>query len=152
MGLSFTIVAGPCQCSHSQLRVPQGSRPYFTVSDLRLLQPAGRGLHSYILQEQGGPVIPPGTGFPFHCLVQLAGLQWRYSNMPPHRVTLSNNRTTSHHYIALAWSIQKTSLLLLRISHCQGNVSTELFPSNGCCTVASLHSCYLAIGLHVTIC
>jgi hypothetical protein len=31
------------------------------------------------------------------------------------------------------------------------NVSTELFPSNGCCTVACLHSCYLAMGLHVTI-
>jgi hypothetical protein len=30
-------------------------------------------------------------------------------------------------------------------------VSTELFPSNGCCTVACLHSCYLAVGLHATI-
>jgi hypothetical protein len=35
-------------------------------------------------------------------------------------------------------------------SHCRrNNVSTELFPSNGFCTVACLHSCYLAIGLHV---
>jgi hypothetical protein len=30
-------------------------------------------------------------------------------------------------------------------------VSTELFPSNGCCTVACLHSCYLATGLHVPV-
>jgi hypothetical protein len=30
-------------------------------------------------------------------------------------------------------------------------VSTELFPSNGCYAVACLHSCYLAMGLHVTI-
>jgi phosphate starvation-inducible membrane PsiE len=30
-------------------------------------------------------------------------------------------------------------------------MSTELFPSNGCYTVACLHSCYLAMGLHVTI-
>jgi hypothetical protein len=34
----------------------------------------------------------------------------------------------------------------------RGNyVSTELFPSNGCCTVACLYRCYLATGLHVTI-
>jgi hypothetical protein len=36
-------------------------------------------------------------------------------------------------------------------SRCRGNsVSTELFPSNGCCTVACLDSCYLAMDLHVT--
>jgi hypothetical protein len=38
---------------------------------------------TYIPQEQGGPVIPPGTGFPFCRLLQLAGLRWRYSNPPP---------------------------------------------------------------------
>jgi hypothetical protein len=36
----------------------------------------------YIPQEQGDPVIPPGTGFPFCRLSQ--GLRWRYSNPPPH--------------------------------------------------------------------
>jgi hypothetical protein len=36
MGLSFTIAAGPRQRSHSRVRVPWESRPYFTVSDLRL--------------------------------------------------------------------------------------------------------------------
>jgi hypothetical protein len=35
-GLSITYAAGPCQCSLSRVRVPWGSRPYFTVSDLRL--------------------------------------------------------------------------------------------------------------------
>jgi hypothetical protein len=35
-------------------------------------------------QEQGGPVIPPGTGFPFCRLLRLAGLRWMYSNPPPH--------------------------------------------------------------------
>jgi hypothetical protein len=34
MGLSFTIAAGRRQCSHSQVRVPQDTCPYFTVSDL----------------------------------------------------------------------------------------------------------------------
>jgi hypothetical protein len=35
-GLSFIIAAGPRQRRHSQVRVPWDSRPYFTVSDLRL--------------------------------------------------------------------------------------------------------------------
>jgi hypothetical protein len=35
-GLSFTIAAGPRQRSHSRVRVPWDSRPYFTVSDTRL--------------------------------------------------------------------------------------------------------------------
>jgi hypothetical protein len=35
----------------------------------------------YISQEQGGPVIPPGTGFPLRRLLRLAGLGWRYSNL-----------------------------------------------------------------------
>jgi hypothetical protein len=35
-GLSFTIAAGPSQRSHSRVRAPWDSRPYFIVSDLRL--------------------------------------------------------------------------------------------------------------------
>jgi hypothetical protein len=35
-GLSFTIAADSSQCSHSRVRAPWDSRPYFTVSDLRL--------------------------------------------------------------------------------------------------------------------
>jgi hypothetical protein len=35
-GLSFTIVAGPRQRSHSRVPVPWESQPYFTVSDSRL--------------------------------------------------------------------------------------------------------------------
>jgi hypothetical protein len=31
----------------------------------------------------------------------------------------------------------------------RNNVSTELFPNNGCFTVACLHSCFLTMGLHV---
>jgi hypothetical protein len=36
MGLSFTIAAASSQRSHSLVRDPLDSRPYFTVSDLRL--------------------------------------------------------------------------------------------------------------------
>jgi hypothetical protein len=35
-GLSFVYADGPCQRSLSRVRVPWDSRPYFTVSDLRL--------------------------------------------------------------------------------------------------------------------
>jgi hypothetical protein len=35
-GLSFTIAAGACKCSHSRVRVPWNSRPCFTVSGSRL--------------------------------------------------------------------------------------------------------------------
>jgi hypothetical protein len=40
----------------------------------------------FIPQEQGVPVIPPGTGFPFSRLLRLAGLRWRYSNPGIHRL------------------------------------------------------------------
>jgi hypothetical protein len=74
----LTIAAGPRQRSHSWVWVPRYSWPYFTISDLRLTQPGGPGPPFYIPQEQGGPVIPPGTRFPFCCLLWLAGIQWRY--------------------------------------------------------------------------
>jgi hypothetical protein len=35
--------------------------------------PGGPSPRIYIPQEQGGPVVPPGTGFPFRRLLRLAG-------------------------------------------------------------------------------
>jgi hypothetical protein len=64
MDLLFTIAAGPRQRSHSRVQVQGESWPYFTVSDLRLPQPGGPGPHIYFPQEQGSPVIHPGTGSP----------------------------------------------------------------------------------------
>jgi hypothetical protein len=37
-------------------------------------------------QVQGGPVVPPDTGFPFRRLLRLAELRWSYSNPPPHGI------------------------------------------------------------------
>jgi hypothetical protein len=65
MDLSFTIAAGLRQRIHSQVWVPWASWPHFPVSDSRLPQPGGSGPCIYVPQERGGPVIPPGTGFPF---------------------------------------------------------------------------------------
>jgi hypothetical protein len=73
-GLPFTIAAGSRQRSYSWVRVSRDSWPYFTVSDSRLPQLWGPGPRIYIPQEQGGPVIAPGTGFPFRHLLRLARL------------------------------------------------------------------------------
>jgi hypothetical protein len=51
---------------------------HILLSQLRLPQPGGPGLRIYIPQEQGGPVIPPGTGLPFRHLLRLARLRRRY--------------------------------------------------------------------------
>jgi hypothetical protein len=59
------------------------TRNHTLLSRLRLPQPGGPGSRIYIPQEQGGTVIPPGTGFPLSRLLRLAGLRWRYSNPPP---------------------------------------------------------------------
>jgi hypothetical protein len=56
------------------------------LSHFRLPQPGGPGPRISVPQEQGGPVIPPGTGFPFRCLLRLTGLGWRHSNPPLHGV------------------------------------------------------------------
>jgi hypothetical protein len=64
---------------------PRGTQDHILLSQfLRLPQLGGPGSLIYIPQEQGGPVIPPGTGFPFRRLLRLAGLRWRYSNPAPH--------------------------------------------------------------------
>jgi hypothetical protein len=59
------------------------TQDHILLSHLRLPQPGGPGPSIYIPQEEGGPVIPPGTGFPFCRLLRLAGLRWKYSNPPP---------------------------------------------------------------------
>jgi hypothetical protein len=80
----------------------------FTVSGSRLSQPGRPGPHICIPQEQGDPVIPPGTGFPFRHLLQLAGLQWRYSNPPPRGEVRINLNTSKYEYINLVCTSQGT--------------------------------------------
>jgi hypothetical protein len=77
MGLPFTIAAGPRQCSHSRIEIQRDSWPHFTVSGSTLPQSGGPGPCIYIPQEQGGPVILAGTGFPFHRLkVKVKVMLW----------------------------------------------------------------------------
>jgi hypothetical protein len=50
------------------------------LSYLRLPQHGRPGSRIHIPQEQGGPVIPPGIGFPLRRFLRLARLWWRHSN------------------------------------------------------------------------
>jgi hypothetical protein len=58
------------------------TRNHTLLSHLRLPEPGGPGSRIYILQEQDGPDVPSGTGFPLIRLLRLAGLRRRYSNPP----------------------------------------------------------------------
>jgi hypothetical protein len=130
-GLSFTVPAGPRQLSHSCIRILRDRLPYFTVSDSRLPQTGGAGPPIYVPQEQSGPDIPPGTGSLF--VASYDSYAYGRGNRPRH----GPHRRRFFHYCMFC--------------RYRGNMSTELFLSNGCCTVACLHSCYLEMGLHVTI-
>jgi hypothetical protein len=57
---------------------------HISLSHLRVPQPGGPGPRIYIRQEQGVPVIPQGTEFPFRLLLLLAGLRRKYFNPHPH--------------------------------------------------------------------
>jgi hypothetical protein len=62
----------------------RGTQDHILLFHLRLPQPGGPGPRIYIPQEQGGPYIPSGTGFPFRRLLRLAGLRRSYTIPPPH--------------------------------------------------------------------
>jgi hypothetical protein len=61
-GCVVYTAAGTRQRSHSWVWVPH-EWPYFIVWNLRLPQHGGPGPRIYTPHEEGGPVIPPGTGF-----------------------------------------------------------------------------------------
>jgi hypothetical protein len=64
-----------------------GTQDHILLSKFsRLPQPGEPVPRIYIPQEQGGPDIPPGTGFPFRRPLLSAGLRWRYSIPPPHGI------------------------------------------------------------------
>jgi hypothetical protein len=60
----------------------RGTHDIFYSLKFETPQPGGPGPHIYIPQEQGDPVITPGTGFHFRRLLRLAGLRWRCSTSP----------------------------------------------------------------------
>jgi hypothetical protein len=138
MGLLFTIAAGPRQRSNSRVRVPRDSWPCLTVSNLRLPQPAGSGPHIYIPQQQGGPVIPPGTAFPSRRLLHIAGLRWRHSTPPTHGFTdLANSKLVS--VITSRNEQFRKHRSLLYSDRFHGNILGKRYP------VAAVYTCLLRI-------
>jgi hypothetical protein len=71
------------------------TRNHTLLSHLILSQPEGTGPRIYISQEQGGPVIPPGTEFPLRLLLRPAGLRWRYSKQPLNGIPSPSRPVTS---------------------------------------------------------
>jgi hypothetical protein len=47
-------------------------------------QPGGSSPYIYAPHWSSGPIILPGTGFPFRRILRLAGLWWNYCNPPRH--------------------------------------------------------------------
>jgi hypothetical protein len=86
---------------------------HILLSHLRLAQPGGPGPRIYILQEQGGPVLPPGTWFPFCRPLRLAGIRWKYSNLPPHGfAAISKSKSTSRYdwwSVSIFWFLAHSS-------------------------------------------
>jgi hypothetical protein len=134
----FIIAAGPRQRSHSQVQVQRDSRPCFTVSDSRLPQPGVPAPRIYIPQEQGSPVISPGTGLHFRRFLRLAGLRWRYSNTPPRgvesclyaallHVILHLRIELGRSYVAFRFSNQRPSCSTLCILQLTSSVTSEIY-------------------------
>jgi hypothetical protein len=75
----------------------------------------------YVPQWQGGSVIAPGTRFPFHRLLWLAGRRWRYINQLPHEMN------TIHLHRSLLQCRFGYSFLCLTVdsSEIQGNVNSH---------------------------
>jgi hypothetical protein len=71
MGLSFTIAAGPHQCSRFRVRVPWDSRPYFTLLDLKFplsSPPTTRRVTVEVFDPTPTRVTPPGLGSSLYSL------------------------------------------------------------------------------------
>jgi hypothetical protein len=148
MGLSFTTAAGPRQRSHSQVWLPRDSWPHFTVWNSRLPQPGGPGPCIYITKKQGGPIISPGTGFPFRRLRFRATVEV---------FDLVSTRESDSSAIIYDWLLlynveadrQTKHFLLLTGIH--GNVPQRVCSQESISKETCLSARSLAIGLHVTI-
>jgi hypothetical protein len=94
---------GSALCSSiTQWSESRRTRNHTLLSQIRLLQPGGPDSRIYIPQEQDGPVILPGTGFPIRRFLRLARLRWRYSN--PLSISLDSSYITTDGQSAnLSW-------------------------------------------------
>jgi hypothetical protein len=165
MGLSFTIAAGPRH--RSQVRVQRDSS-LILLSQIRDSPNLESQVPVFIFpRNMVAQLYTQALGSLFVASYDSHG----YGGGIRTRLHAGESTTQSHSYITTGGlpSISSSELLVLVIqarhepqrkhlfhycvfSRCRrNNVSTEIFPSNACCTVACLHSCYLATSLHVTL-
>jgi hypothetical protein len=157
IGLSFTIAAGPRQGGDSQVRVPRDSWPYFAVSDPRLPQPDGPGHLTYIPQDQGGPVISPGIGFPFRRLLELGRATMEvFKPASTHPTYNSSARTTVENTVSSCTSIYLcwffvVERCLFKIRYlCADVFICDPLPSNGSTRYIILCSTSYFLHVHIT--
>jgi hypothetical protein len=144
------------QRSHSQVRVPRGSWPHFTVSDLRVPQPGGPGPCIYIPQEQGCPVINPGTGFGILLKVKvtlrLTVSQSVCLGIVPHLGHMTRNLAVSSFYITLGRTWWKTCPLsnnrCIQLSCIVGYLTMDCLSKN----CISVETCLLSRCLAADVC
>jgi hypothetical protein len=72
-GLSFTSAASPRQHSHSRVRVPHDSWPYFTVSDSRIPPPGGQAPVFMSPRNRVAQLYPQAPGSLFITFYDLQG-------------------------------------------------------------------------------
>jgi hypothetical protein len=77
MRLSFTIAAGPRQCSHSRIRVPRDSWPYFTVTDSRPPNLEGQVPVFISPRNRVALLYPQALGSSIVVCVAVAVVTWR---------------------------------------------------------------------------
>jgi hypothetical protein len=128
MGLSFIIAAGLRQrILRSESR---GTHDHILLSQIR----DSPNLEGWVPQEQGGPVIPPGTGFPFRRFLRLAVLRWRYSKPPPHGMDSWPGLGSSLYNLGagpVENTVSKISSIVMSRVRCRGEVFTVPQSSNG---------------------
>jgi hypothetical protein len=131
--LSFTIAAGPRQRSHSRVRVPWDSRPYFLFLIL---------------------------DFHFRPFIKLAGLRWRYSTPPPYGIlflfstelffiTTLHEPNRKHHFLhsyccVFTDPFLKNGFFCCCVCvHFRGNLFTQPLPSNKLFRLSAVMSQYM---------
>jgi hypothetical protein len=122
LNLASTVILGPeSRGTHTQILLSQ-------IEDS--LNSRGPVPHIYISQKEDGPVIPPGSGFPFRRLLRLAVLQWRYLTLPPHGPLNCSELSFLLHSVSVSTEICCVKIWFPRI-HLHGNVFVNSIPSNG---------------------
>jgi hypothetical protein len=119
MGQSFKITAGCRQRSLSQVEIPWGSRPYFTVSDSRLHQPGGPGPRIFYLQGIQWSSYTPRHSVPFTSLPTIRRATVEVFGTASTRLQLSNSRINYvSPFITSGRAEERSSFLSVHLSFC----------------------------------